>query len=47
MPEVRARLETLMVEVRSGDREEMRALPAADLVKWNRLVKEKNVKIAQ
>jgi tripartite-type tricarboxylate transporter receptor subunit TctC len=46
-PEVRAKLEALSMEVRSGAAEEMRALLVGDLVKWGRLVKEKNIRIAQ
>jgi tripartite-type tricarboxylate transporter receptor subunit TctC len=46
-PEVRAKLEALSMEVRSGAAEEMRALLAGDMVKWGRLVKEKNIQIAQ
>ncbi len=46
-PEVRAKLEALRMEVRSGAAEEMRALLAGDMVKWGRLVKEKNIQIAQ
>ncbi len=46
-PEVRAKLEALSMEVRSGAAEEMRALLAGDMVKWGRLVKEKSIQIAQ
>jgi tripartite-type tricarboxylate transporter receptor subunit TctC len=45
-PEVRAKLEALSMEIRSGASEEMRALLAADMAKWGRLVKEKNIQIA-
>jgi tripartite-type tricarboxylate transporter receptor subunit TctC len=46
-PEVRAKLQALSMEVRSGAAEEMRALLAGDMVKWGRLVKEKNIQIGQ
>ena len=46
-PEVRTRLEALSMEIRSGASEEMRALLAGDMAKWGRLVKEKNIQIAQ
>jgi tripartite-type tricarboxylate transporter receptor subunit TctC len=45
--EVRDKLETLNMQVRSGSSEDMRAVLAADIVKWGRLVKEKNIQIAQ
>ena len=45
--EVRAKLEALRMEIRSGASEEMRAVLAGDMVKWGRLVKEKNIRIAQ
>ena len=47
MPEVKARLEALSMEIRSGAAEEMRAVLAGDMVKWGNLVKDKNIKIAQ
>ncbi len=47
MPEVKAKLEALSMEIRSGAAEEMRAVLAGDMVKWGRLVKEKNIQIAQ
>jgi tripartite-type tricarboxylate transporter receptor subunit TctC len=46
-PEVRSKLEALSMEVRSGASDEMRALLAGDIGKWGRLVKEKNIQIAQ
>jgi tripartite-type tricarboxylate transporter receptor subunit TctC len=46
-PDVRAKLEALSMEIRSGAREELRAVLAADMGKWGRLVKEKNIRIAQ
>jgi tripartite-type tricarboxylate transporter receptor subunit TctC len=46
-PEVRAKLEAVSMEVRSGASEEMRALLAGDMAKWGRLVQEKNIRIAQ
>ena len=47
MPEVKAKLEALSMEIRSGAAEEMRAVLAGDMVRWGRLVKEKNIQIAQ
>jgi hypothetical protein len=35
------------MEVRSGAREDLRAVLAADMGKWGRLVQEKNIRIAQ
>jgi tripartite-type tricarboxylate transporter receptor subunit TctC len=46
-PEVRAKLEALSMEVRSGAREDLRAVLAADMGKWGRLVQKKNIRIAQ
>ena len=46
-PDVKARLEVLSMEIRSGASEEMRAILAGDIGKWGRLVKEKNIQIAQ
>src|SRR5262245_28886361 len=46
-PEVRAKLEALSMEIRSGAAEEMRAVLASDIGKWGRLVKERNIQIAQ
>ena len=45
MPDVRAKLEALRMEIRSGAAEDMRAVLAGDMVKWGRLVKEKNIQI--
>jgi tripartite-type tricarboxylate transporter receptor subunit TctC len=47
MADVRGKLETLRMTVRSGAAEEMRALLAGDMLKWGQLVKDKNIKIAQ
>ena len=47
MADVKAKLEALSMEIRSGASEEMRAVLAGDMVKWGRLVKEKNIQIAQ
>ena len=47
MPDVKARLEALSMEIRSGAAEEMRAVLAGDMLKWGNLVKDKNIKIAQ
>jgi len=46
-PEVKAKLEALSMEIRSGASEEMRAVLAGDMGKWGSLVKERNIKIAQ
>jgi len=46
-PDVRAKLEALSMEIRSGAREDLRAVLASDMEKWGRLVKEKNIRIAQ
>jgi tripartite-type tricarboxylate transporter receptor subunit TctC len=46
-PDVRAKLEALSMEIRTGAREDLRAVLAADMGKWGRLVKEKNIQIAQ
>ncbi len=46
-PDLRAKLEALSMEIRSGASDEMRALLAGDMVKWGNLVKDKNIKIAQ
>jgi tripartite-type tricarboxylate transporter receptor subunit TctC len=45
--EVRAKLEALSMEIRSGASAEMRAILAGDMGKWGRLVREKNIQIAQ
>ena len=45
--DVKAKLEALSMEVRSGASAELRAVLAADMGKWGRLVKEKNIRIAQ
>jgi tripartite-type tricarboxylate transporter receptor subunit TctC len=44
-PDVRDRLEKLGMEIRSGSAEELRQKLTADLQKWSRLVKEKNIRI--
>ena len=46
-PEVKAKLEALSMEIRSGASEEMRAVLAGDIGKWGRLVKDRNIQIAQ
>ena len=46
-PDVRDKLEALNMQVRGGSGEELRALLAADIAKWDRLVKERNIRIAQ
>jgi hypothetical protein len=35
------------MEIRGGSSEELRNLLAADMAKWDRLVKEKNIQVAQ
>jgi tripartite-type tricarboxylate transporter receptor subunit TctC len=45
MPDVRARFESLAMDVRTGTAEEMRNLLASDLAKWSKLVKERKIKI--
>jgi tripartite-type tricarboxylate transporter receptor subunit TctC len=47
MPEVKGKLEALSMEIRGGSSEELRRLLAADMAKWGRLVKEKNIQVAQ
>ena len=46
-PDVKAKLEALGMEVGSGASAELRAVLADDVGKWGRLVKEKNIRIAQ
>ena len=46
-PEVKSKLEALSMEIRSGASEEMRAVLAGDIGKWGRLVKDRNIQIAQ
>ncbi len=46
-PDVRVKLEALSMEIRTGAAEEMRAVLAGDIGKWGRLVKERNIQIAQ
>jgi tripartite-type tricarboxylate transporter receptor subunit TctC len=46
MPDVRARFEATGAVVRSGTADEMRQLLAADVTKWAKLVKEKNIKLS-
>ena len=46
-PEVKGKLEALSMEIRSGASEEMRAVLAGDIGKWGRLVKDRNIQIAQ
>ena len=46
-PEVKGKLEALSMEIRSGASEEMRAILAGDIGKWGRLVKDRNIQIAQ
>lgn len=44
IPDVRDRLEKIGMEIRTGTSEELRLKLAADIDKWSRLVKEKNIK---
>ena len=46
-PDVKAKLEALSMEVRSGASAELRAVLAGDMGKWGRLVREQNIRIAQ
>src|SRR5215471_13355567 len=46
-PDVKAKLEALSMEIRSGASAELRAVLAGDMAKWGRLVEEKNIRIAQ
>jgi tripartite-type tricarboxylate transporter receptor subunit TctC len=46
-PEIREKLEALGIEIRSGTADELRNTLAADISKWARLVKEKNLRITQ
>jgi tripartite-type tricarboxylate transporter receptor subunit TctC len=46
MPDVRARFENTGADVRSGSAEELRQLLAADVAKWAKLVREKDIKLA-
>ena len=46
-PDVRAKLEAAGWDMRSGAPEELRRVLAADIPKWAKLVKEKNLRIAQ
>jgi tripartite-type tricarboxylate transporter receptor subunit TctC len=46
-PDVKDKLEALNMQVRGGSGEELRALLAADIAKWDRLVKERDIRIAQ
>ena len=45
--EVRDKLEALSMQVRSGSSEDMRAVLAADIAKWSRLVREQSIQIPQ
>ena len=47
MPDVGAKLEAIGMEMRSGSADEMRQVLAADIPKWAKLVKDKDIKIAQ
>jgi tripartite-type tricarboxylate transporter receptor subunit TctC len=46
-PDVRDKLKALNMQVRGGSGEALRALLAADIAKWDRLVKERDIRIAQ
>jgi tripartite-type tricarboxylate transporter receptor subunit TctC len=45
MPDVRERLESLGMDVRSGSAQEMRQLLASDIAKWSKLVHENHIKV--
>ena len=45
LPDVRARLEALGMQVQAGRADDMRRKLAADIEKWSRLVKERGIKI--
>ena len=47
LPDVRARFESIGMEIGRGGNAEMRATLAADIEKWGRLVREKNIQIDQ
>jgi tripartite-type tricarboxylate transporter receptor subunit TctC len=47
IPDVRARFERTGAVVRSGTAAEMRTVLAADVAKWAKLVKEKNIKFSE
>ena len=44
-PDVKEKLEAAGMQIRGGSGEELRALLAADIARWDRLVKEKNIRI--
>ena len=44
-PDIRAKLENLGMEVRTGTSDELRKLLNSDIEKWSKLVKEKNLKL--
>jgi tripartite-type tricarboxylate transporter receptor subunit TctC len=46
-PDVRAKLEDIGMDMRSGTADELRRVLAADVPKWDKLVKEKNLRITQ
>lgn len=46
-PEVRAKFEKIGMTVRSGTAAEMQQVLAADIAKWGKLVRERNIKIVQ
>lgn len=47
MPDVRTRLEGIGMDMRSGASEDMARVLAADIAKWAKLVKERNIQFAQ
>jgi tripartite-type tricarboxylate transporter receptor subunit TctC len=47
LPDVRARFEAPGMEVRSGTADEMRRVLAADIAKWAKLVKDRNLQLGQ
>ncbi len=46
-PDVRTKLEDIGMDMRSGTSDELRRVLAADVPKWDKLVKEKNLRVAQ
>ena len=45
-PDIREKFEAIGMEMRGGGADEMRQVLAADIPKWDRLVRERNIKIA-
>ncbi len=47
LPEVRAKLQALGMEIRSATAQELRQVLAADITKWGTLVRTRGIKIEQ